>query len=62
VLATLTSREWEVVGALAEGARVATIARQLHVSASTVRNHLSSVYRKLDVGSQAELLELLRSG
>lgn len=62
VLATLTSREWEVVGALADGARVATIARQLHVSPSTVRNHLSSVYRKLDVGSQAELLELLRSG
>jgi PAS domain S-box-containing protein len=59
-LATLTSREWEVVGALVEGARVTTIARRLHVSSGTVRNHLSAVYRKLDVGSQAELLERLR--
>jgi PAS domain S-box-containing protein len=60
-LATLTSREWEVAGALAEGSRVPTIARQLNVSPGTVRNHLSGVYRKLDVGSQAELLERLRS-
>lgn len=60
-LATLTSREWEVVGALTEGSRVTTIARQLDVSPGTVRNHLSAVYRKLDVGSQAELLERLRA-
>ena len=60
-LATLTSREWEIVGALAEGSRVKTIARQLHVRPGTVRNHLSAVYRKLDVGSQAELLERLRA-
>jgi PAS domain S-box-containing protein len=61
-LATLTSREWEVVGALAEGSRVTTIARGLNVSPGTVRNHLSAVYRKLEVGSQAELLERLRAG
>jgi DNA-binding CsgD family transcriptional regulator len=61
-LATLTSREWQVVGALAEGSRVATIARRLNLSPGTVRNHLSAVYGKLDVGSQAELLERLRSG
>ena len=61
-LATLTSREWEVAGALAQGSRVTTIAQQLHVSPGTVRNHLSAVYRKLDVGSQAELLERLRAG
>jgi DNA-binding CsgD family transcriptional regulator len=60
-LATLTSREWEVVGALAEGSRVPTIARRLGVSPSTVRNHLSAVYRKLHVRSQAELLDRLRS-
>jgi len=60
-LATLTSREWEVVGALAEGSRVTTIAGRLNVSPGTVRNHLSAVYRKLDVGSQAELLERLRA-
>jgi len=61
-LATLTSREWQVVGALAEGSRVATIAGRLNVSPGTVRNHLSAVYAKLEVGSQAELLERLRTG
>jgi len=60
-LGTLTNREWEVVGALVDGSRVTSIARQLHVRPGTVRNHLSSVYRKLDVGSQSELLERLRS-
>ena len=60
-LATLTNREWEIVGALVDGARVTTIAQQLHVRPGTVRNHLSAVYRKLNVGSQAELLERLRT-
>jgi DNA-binding NarL/FixJ family response regulator len=60
-LATLTNREWEIVGALVDGSRVTSIAQQLHVRPGTVRNHLSAVYRKLDVGSQAELLERLRS-
>ena len=61
-LATLTNREWEIVGALVDGSRVTSIAQQLHVRPGTVRNHLSAVYRKLDVGSQAELLERLRTG
>ena len=60
-LGTLTSREWEVVSALSQGSRVTTIARQLHVRPGTVRNHLSAVYRKLNVGSQVELLERLRA-
>jgi DNA-binding CsgD family transcriptional regulator len=37
------------------------IAKRMYLSQSTVRNHLTSVYRKLGVRSQQELLTLLRS-
>ena len=36
----------------------ARIAWQLHLSPSTIRNQLSSVYRKLGVNSQQELISL----
>ena len=45
---------------LRTGLRVATIARELTISPNTVRNHLKSIYRKLGVRSQTELLEQLR--
>ncbi len=56
----LSRREFEVVKLLLRGDRVPVIARQLFVSQSTVRNHLSSVFRKLRVRSQQELIVLLR--
>lgn len=56
----LSRREFEVVRMLLHGDRVPVIARQLFVSQSTVRNHLSSVFRKLRVSSQQELIVLLR--
>ncbi|HTZ45289.1 MAG TPA: PAS domain S-box protein [Jatrophihabitans sp.] len=56
----LSRREDEVVRMLLRGDRVPVIARQLFVSQSTVRNHLSSVFRKLRVTSQQELIVLLR--
>jgi PAS domain S-box-containing protein len=59
-LASLTPREWEVLTDLAHGSRVAAIARHLSLSEGTVRNHLSAIYRKLGVASQADLLHLLR--
>src|SRR3954447_24971035 len=58
-LARLTSREWDIVTRLRSGTRVDQISRDLHLSPSTVRNHLTTVYRKLGVPSQAELLVLL---
>jgi DNA-binding CsgD family transcriptional regulator len=43
------------------GKRVATIARMMFISQSTVRNHLSAIFERFGVHSQAELLALLRS-
>jgi len=59
--AGLSSREVEIVMRLLMGDRVPMIARQLFLSESTVRNHLTSVYRKLGVRSQTQLLSLLRA-
>lgn len=52
----LSKREFEIVSYLMRGGRVVTIAGELGVSQHTVRNHLKSVFRKLDVHSQAELV------
>ena len=57
----LTDREYEIVVRLASGDRVPTIARGLFLSESTVRNHLTAVYRKFAVHSQIELMSRLRS-
>ena len=44
------------------GERVPTIARDLFLSQSTVRNHLSAIYRRVGVHSQAELVARLLPG
>jgi DNA-binding NarL/FixJ family response regulator len=59
-LAELSPRELDVLTRLLAGRRVPAIARVLFISQSTVRNHLSSVFRKLGVESQQELIDLLR--
>lgn len=59
--ATLTDREREIARMLAEGFRIASVARRLHLSQSAVRNHLSTIYRKVGVSDQAGLLHRLRS-
>jgi DNA-binding CsgD family transcriptional regulator len=59
-LDSLSPRESEVVKLLTEGHRVSTIARSLFISQHTVRNHLQSVYRKVGVSSQSELIEKLK--
>ena len=58
-LTPLTVKEDEVLGALMAGYRVPTIARDFHVSQSTVRSHLRSIFQKYDVHSQAALFEKL---
>ena len=58
----LTGREREVVDLLASGARAVTIAQQLGLSPHTVRNHLKSVFRKLNLRGQNELFEYWNRG
>jgi DNA-binding CsgD family transcriptional regulator len=50
----LTARELEVLRAVAEGRRNADIAAELVVSRRTVDHHVSSILRKLGVGSRGE--------
>lgn len=49
----LTDREREVLGQIADGASVAEIAAAIHLSPSTVKSHLESLYRKLEVSDRA---------
>jgi len=52
----LTPREREVLGLLAEGLGVAQISRQLFISESTAKTHISKLYDKLGSGNRAQAL------
>jgi PAS domain S-box-containing protein len=60
MIAKLSARQWEVLTYLVQGERVSTIAREMYVSPSTVRNHLAAIYQKVGVHSQEELVDLVR--
>lgn len=55
----LSSRQIEVLTRLLSGERVAGIARDMFISPSTVRNHLSAIFAKFGVHSQSELVDRL---
>jgi DNA-binding NarL/FixJ family response regulator/signal transduction histidine kinase len=55
---SLTSREIEVLQALAEGLDSRQIAERLHISLRTERNHMTSILAKLGVHSQLQALVL----
>jgi DNA-binding NarL/FixJ family response regulator len=52
----LTSREVEVLDLIARGCSNTEIARRLYVSPKTVRNHISSVFTKLQVTDRAQAI------
>ena len=60
--ARLSPREEEVLRVFASFPRATEVATRLDISLHTVRNHLKSIFRKLGVSSQVELLRLLTSG
>ena len=56
LIASLTSREKEVLQALAEGLDSQEIAERLHISVKTERNHVSSILNKLRAHSRLQAL------
>jgi two-component system response regulator DesR len=54
----LTERELDVLRLAERGLRNPQIAEALHLSPGTVRNHLSAIYRKLNVRSRHEALQV----
>jgi ATP/maltotriose-dependent transcriptional regulator MalT len=57
----LTARELEVLQQLAMGGGNADLARALFVSENTVKTHLASIYRKLEVERRVDALRVARS-
>jgi DNA-binding NarL/FixJ family response regulator len=59
----LSPREGQVLRLLADGMSVAGIAKQLYVSESTAKTHISKLYEKLGAGNRAQaLMTALRLG
>jgi DNA-binding NarL/FixJ family response regulator len=59
----LTSREVEVMRALATGASTVEVARELYVSPKTAKNHIAHIYAKLGVSSRTQAVaKALRQG
>jgi len=56
----LTEREHEVLALIAQGVSNADIAARLHLSAKTVRNHVSNIFNKLQVVDRAHAIILAR--
>ena len=55
----LTEREWEVLELLREGLPTAEIAKRLSISPTTVRRHVGSILRKLEVPDRTEAVRVL---
>jgi DNA-binding NarL/FixJ family response regulator len=56
----LTPREREVLQLVGAGLGNATIAQRLHVSPNTVANHISAIFRKLQVATRPEAVARAR--
>ncbi len=62
-LASLTSREREVMKLLSEGRPNRDVAKLLHISARTIDSHRANIMKKLGVNSNAELVTVaIKSG
>jgi DNA-binding NarL/FixJ family response regulator len=58
----LTSREWEVLELLRQGATTREISEKLFVSRATVRTHVSAIMRKLHVTDRAAAVRMIDEG
>ena len=55
----LTTREWEVLDCLREGLSTKEIAERLFITGTTVRRHVASILRKLEVPSREAAVEIV---
>ena len=60
VLSALSQRETQVLEHIAQGLDNAQIAAQLHLSEKTVRNHITSIFAKLQVKNRARAIVFAR--
>lgn len=59
----LTPREEEILQLIADGRSTTEVARELFISGKTVKNHLASIYAKLDARDRTQaVLSAVRSG
>jgi DNA-binding NarL/FixJ family response regulator len=58
----LSIREREILNDVATGATTEEIAQARHISVATIKSHLTSIYRKLDVRNRVEAVAVLRRG
>lgn len=56
---SLTDRECEIIQLLMSGRSVQAIADELYLSKSTVKTHISSVYKKLGVCKRQEMVSYI---
>ncbi|WP_180326758.1 helix-turn-helix transcriptional regulator [Raoultibacter phocaeensis] len=57
----LSPRETEVFFYLAKGRGIEHIQNQLYISSHTVKTHTYNIYRKMNIGSREELLDLIEA-
>lgn len=55
----LSKKETEVLLLLAKGRNAAYIQKQLYISEGTARTHMRHIYKKLDIHTQQELMDLV---
>ena len=55
-LCSLTKREREILNLLVQARRIVNIAEELSIAEQTVRNHISSIYFKLNIHDRLEII------
>jgi len=59
----ITKREEEVLQLIADGCSTPEVAARLYISQKTVKNHLASIYQKLDARDRTQaVLQAVRMG
>lgn len=59
LLAVLSPREEQIARSYSAGLTYKEIAKEYHLADATVRSHLESIYRKLEISSKVELIQLI---